>query len=447
MKIGLKPTNLKIFRPLKKVLIITYYWPPASGPGVQRFLKFVKYFSSFGVHSTILTVKDGSFPATDETLLDDVPMEVVVYKTKTVEPFAIYNSLRGKKGKELEVGMANIKDTTSFFGKIARWVRSNIFIPDARVGWNSYATRKALHVIKEDNIDTIITTGPPHSSHLIGKYLKENNDTIKWIADLRDPWTSIYYEKYLNRSENSKARNQKLEDDVLKTADHVVVVSEGMKREFQDRANAISIIPNGYDGEDIPTTAPKKSEKFVLSYIGSFKANQNINVFWQALATLIAQDKTFANVFELRLTGNINQEIKDAIDAYSLSNHVAYEGYVKHSEAVVKMTNAQLLYLPIPDAENNKMILTGKIFEYMASRTPILAIGPKDGNAADTLRACERGEMYGYEDQEGIQQKILDTYHAWKTNGHLNVLEESDVYMSYERKALTRVYADLVNRM
>jgi len=208
---------------MKKVLVITYYWPPASGPGVQRFLKFVKYFSSFGVHATILTVKNGSYPSVDASLLEDIPSEIITYKTKSIEPFAVYNMLRGKKGNSVEVGMGNIKNTTSLFGKISRYIRSNFFIPDARVGWNSYATKEAIRICKSDAIDTIITTGPPHSTHLIGMYLKKHVDGIKWIADLRDPWTSIYYEKYLKRSDKSATRNQELENRVLSMADQIVV--------------------------------------------------------------------------------------------------------------------------------------------------------------------------------------------------------------------------------
>jgi hypothetical protein len=432
---------------LSKVLIITYYWPPASGPGVQRFLKFVKYFSSFGVHPTVLTVKNGSYSSKDASLLDDVPMEVTTYKTKAIEPFALYNLLRGKKGKSIEVGMGNIKNPTSLFGKLSRYVRSNYFIPDARVGWNSYATKEAINICKNDGIDTIITTGPPHSTHLIGMYLKKKVDGIKWIADLRDPWTSIYYEKYLNRSEKSASRNQKLENDVLASADHVVVVSQGMKKEFQDRANSISVIPNGFDGADMKVGASGVSKKFVLAYIGNFKANQNIRAIWLALSELCKEDKHFNEHFALRLTGVINDEIRVAIESNDLGRHVEYEDFVKHDVAVSKMVNSNLLFLPIPQAENNQLILTGKIFEYMASHTPILSVGPIDGNAATILNDCERGEMFDYENKEGIKAKIREEYDFWRDHGGMGRKEESEEYKKYERKTLTKVYAELISKL
>jgi|TARA_R110000737_G_C14599043_1_gene488775 glycosyltransferase involved in cell wall biosynthesis len=432
---------------MKKILVITYYWPPASGPGVQRFLKFVKYFSSFGIHPTILTVKNGSYSSVDPSLMGDVPMEVSIYKTKAIEPFALYNLLRGKKGKSIEVGMGNIKNTTSLFGKLSRYIRSNFFIPDARVGWNSYATKEAIKICKRDGIDTIITTGPPHSTHLIGMYLKKNVDGIKWIADLRDPWTSIYYEKYLNRSKKSTQRNQELENEVLTTADQIVVVSHGMKQEFQDRTKSISVIANGFDGADINIGSMGVSKKFVFAYTGNFKANQNISPVWQALNELCKEDKNFNEHFVLRLTGFVNVEIRDAIDKNDLGRHVEYEDFVTHDVAVSKMVSSNLLYLPIPQAENNQLILTGKIFEYMASHTPILSVGPIDGNAATILTDCDRGEMFDYDNKEGIKSRIKTEYAHWKDHGGMGRKEESEEYRKYERKTLTKVYADLISKL
>ena len=432
---------------MKKILVITYYWPPASGPGVQRFLKFVKYFSSFGVHPTILTVKNGSYSSVDASLMEDVPMEVTTFKTKAIEPFAMYNLLRGKKGKSVEVGMGNIKNPTSLFGKISRYIRSNYFIPDARVGWNSYATKEAINICKRDGIDTIITTGPPHSTHLIGMYLKNNVDGIKWIADLRDPWTSIYYEKYLKRSEKSARRNQELENDVLATADHIVVVSQGMEKEFQERAKSISVIPNGFDGADMKASASGVSKKFAISHIGNFKSNQNIRVFWEALSQLCQEDIHFNKHFTLKLTGVVNEEIREAIGKNDLNRHVEYEDFVKHDIAVTKMVNSNLLYLPIPQAESNQLILTGKIFEYMASHTPILSVGPINGNAATILADCERGEMFDYENIQSIKSRIKDEYYYWKDHGGMSRKEESKHYMKFDRKTLTEVYADLISKL
>ncbi|MEE9438656.1 MAG: glycosyltransferase [Saprospiraceae bacterium] len=430
---------------MKKILIITYYWPPASGPGVQRFLKFVKYFSYFDIVPIILTVQNGSYSSSDESLLNDVPQGVQVYRTTTIEPFRIYNALRGKKGKGVEIGMGNIKNPDSTFKKLANYIRSNYFVPDARVGWNRSAKKKALQIIAKHDINTIITTGPPHSTHLIGLFLKSRIKNINWIADLRDPWVNIYYEKYLSRNKRSAALNQKLENEVLQFADKVVVVSEGMKTEFEDRSQMITIIPNGYDGADLKGIIDPQSEFFVIAYTGNYKVNQNIKSVWNAISQLCEDNLSFAANMKLEFTGPVNQEVKTSISEYKLQKNVQYSGFVKHEVAVQLMKQASLVYLPIPQSENNKMIITGKIFEYMASHTPILSVGPLDGNAADVLNNCERGPMYDYDNIEGIKQRILVEYNHWKNNNRKNRKEVSKLYEKYERKNLTRDYVNLMN--
>ena len=395
-----------------------------------------------------MTVENGSYPSEDPTLLKDVPSEINVYKTKTIEPFKFYNFLRGKKGKSVEVGMGNIKEPDSFFKKISNYIRSNYFIPDARVGWNPYAIKRALEIIDQEDIQTVITTGPPHSSHLIGQFIKKKyKDNLTWIADFRDPWTSIYYEKYLNRKEKAKRLNQKYEDEVLQEADHVVVVSEGMKEEFKSRALNIKVIPNGYDGDDISIGSKIDSKNFVLSYIGNFKANQNIDTFWSALNELSSEIPAFKENFKLRITGNVNDEILQAIQSNNIDELVEMENFVPHHDAVIRMQSANLLYLPIPKSENNKSILTGKLFEYLASHTPILSLGPIDGDAADILRTSGRKEMIDYTDIQAIKDRIIEEYNYWLENGRQKREVESDAYKKYERKHLTQLYASIIHAL
>lgn len=427
---------------MKKILIITYYWPPASGPGVQRWLKFVKYLNQAGYRPIILTVKNGGFPSIDESLINDVPENLKVYKTKTFEPFKIYNFLRGKKGKSIEVGMGNLKSKTSFFNSFANYIRSNFFIPDARIGWNKFARKKALKLIIENEIELVITTGPPHSTHLIGDYLKKKSE-IKWIADFRDPWSTIFYEKFLNRNEKSKNKNLKLESQVIKNCDALVVVSQGMKEEFDSDSTKISVISNGFDPSDMEKLETQPTPYFKLSYIGNLKRNQDVIALWEAISEL-AKDSKFAEKFKLSFTGNVTDSVKGSIEKYGISKFVEYNSFVGHKEATRLMSVANCLYLPIPNSENNKSILTGKIFEYMASGSPILSIGPKDGNASMILMDCGRSGMFDYNEKNEIKNFIKMNFDYWDDNFGLSKKHKDNLYMKYSRENLTKNLISLI---
>lgn len=427
---------------MKKVLIITYYWPPASGPGVQRWLKFSKYLKDFGWSPIILTVDGGSYVNEDPELLKDIPSDLKVFKTKSLEPFLIYNALRGKRGKSVEVGMGNIKGEPSFFKKVSTYIRSNYFVPDARVGWNRFAIPKAKNIVEKEGVSMIITTGPPHSTHLIGKAIKDQNG-IPWIADFRDPWTSIYYEKYLTRSKKSDLKNKRLENDTVQTSDVLLVVSNGMKDEFIDRNINTKVIPNGYDEDDLPEREKKATDIFKLSYIGNLKVNQSIKALWEAILELDQEIEDFK--FRLSFTGNVYEGVKSDILKYKIGHLTEYNLFVKHSEAFRLMSVANMLYLPIPQSDNNKLILTGKIFEYIASCSPILSLGPQNGNASELLDICKREKMLTYNDKVSIKEMIKKQYTFWLENAGMSFKHADDSYVQYSRRNITQSLAEIMN--
>ncbi len=423
---------------MKKILIISYYWPPASGPGVQRWLKFAKYLPQYDVHPIIITPRNGSYPNRDETLLNEVPASIKVVRTKTVEPFQWYNILTGqsKRGKSSSVGMGDIKGKKSLVQRIAAYIRANWFIPDARVGWVPYASMAAEKILKENNIDAVVTTGPPHSTHLVGLRLKKKYG-VKWVADMRDPWTEIYYNAYLPRTEKSRERDQKLEDEVLKAADLVTVVSPGLKASFEDWAKRIEVIYNGYDEADFELVgSSSRQDHFTISYIGNFKANQNIPALWQALAELTEEKEELKKYLKLELTGNIDPEIIKSIEEYGLTPFAKNQPFVDHQSAVKKMIESSALLFPIPQAPNNKEILTGKIFEYLASGTPLISIGPPDGDAANILRSLNRAEMLDYQEKEGIKKRISSLFETWLDERRTQRLPVENV-KAYSRMGLT----------
>jgi glycosyltransferase involved in cell wall biosynthesis len=427
----------------RKVLILTYYWPPASGPGVQRFLKISKYISDFGWQPVILTVENTSSSSVDYSLGDDVE-SLQVFKTKTFEPFEVYNRLSGKKGKQVGTGLIGFENNKGLFKKITLFIRANFFIPDARKGWSRFALKEATRIIEENKIEAIITTGPPHSVHLIGLKLKKKFG-LPLIADFRDPWTNIFYNKFFPRTKKTKIKDKKLEDSVLVNADLVTVVSNGLSEEFNDRAKKIEVVYNGFDPADIPEIIPDKSEKFRLSYVGNFKPNQNIESFWEAIAELKNEIPELSTNFILNLTGNLNSGLFEFIDKHDLNDIVEVNSYVAHSEAVKIMTNSGLLLFIIPNTDSNNLIITGKLFEYIASGSPVLSIGPINGNASEILNNSGRDKMIDYSEKDKIKEQIKRYYSLWlNESGKLFKHPASD-NQKFSRKHQAKQFADQLN--
>lgn len=389
----------------KHILVITYYWPPSGGAGVQRWLKFCKYLPNFGMQPIVLTVDEhqASYPQRDDSLLEEVSNDLRVVKTKTKEVLRFYRHL-SPTGELPHTGFGNEKHPT-LLQKISRFIRGNFFLPDPRRGWNKYAYKEACHLIEEENITTVITTSPPHSTQLIGLRLKRQYPHIKWVADLRDPWTDIYYNKDLYQTIFAKLYNARLERKVLESADEVITVSEECRRNFESKTHqtlAIQVIPNGYDETDfLPEESSKKTDKFILSYVGSLSPLYETKTFIAALQQL---PQAVKDKIKLRFVGSAHADLA------SLLNQVGIEtewlGYAEHKKAIGYMQEADMLLLFLPNQPENKGILTGKLFEYMATGKPILMIGFGDGDAAQLLRKYEEDGIYEFGQATQVSQFI-----------------------------------------
>ncbi len=422
---------------MKKVLIITYYWPPASGPGVQRYLKFAKYLPEFGWKPYIITVKNGSYSATDETLLDDVPDETEVLKTKTIEPFSIYNILTGQDKKNVTVGMMNMDPEGNPIKKMSLYARANLFIPDARKGWNNFAIKAAKNLIEKEEISTVITTGPPHSTHLVGLKLKKQLN-IKWIADFRDPWTNIFYNEALPRTASTQKKDKKLEDSVLKNADKIIVTNSGLRDEFLSRTSNIDVIYNGFDDTDLQYHPwEDKNRKFTIAHVGSLLPGQNIHNLWDTIKELHNENEDFASKLQLSFTGRVDQGVLDYLANCGLEENIEQNGFVPHKEAIKYMMTADLLLFIVPDTQRNHMITPGKLFEYIASRTHILSIGPVNGNISEILKSANREPMIDFNDRKQLKQRLLIEFTQWENADKQLKHEESDLEQ-FSRKGLTK---------
>lgn len=425
----------------KKLLIITYYWPPAGGPGVQRWLKFVKYLPEFGVQPVVYIPENPTYPIMDEKLVSEVSDKAIVLKNKIFEPYQLAGFFSKNKTKKISSGIIPNAKKQSALEKILLWIRGNLFIPDARVYWVKPSVNYLKRYIKENNIDTIVTSGPPHSLHLIGLELKQELD-IKWFADFRDPWTTIGYHKQLKLSDYANKKHKNLEKKVLNSADEIIVTSKTTKTEFQAiTTKPISVITNGYDVEKIEKQ-PLDS-KFSLAHIGSFLSERNPKILWQSLAELVSENETFATDLEIKLLGAVSQEVLTTISDYKLDSYLNNLGYVSHSEAVAHQRKSQVLLLIEIDSEETKSIIPGKLFEYMISERPIIAIGPKDSDFAEIISTTNTGVFFTYEEKEKLKRLLLGYYNLFLEQ-KLKVFPVG--LQEYSRRNLTEKLAEIIKK-
>ena len=424
---------------MKKVLIISYYWPPAGGPGVQRWLKFVKYLPEFGIEPIVYIPENPTYPIIDEAMGKDLPANTTIIKKRILEPYGFASLFNKKNIQKISSGIIPSQRKQTLSEKVALWIRGNLFVPDARVFWVRPSVRFLKKYIKENNIDTVITTGPPHSLHLIGMRLKAKAD-IKWIADFRDPWTSIGYHKSLRLSGFAENRHKNLEEDVLNSADQIIVTSKSTKAEFAEITDKpITVITNGYDQQIIESA--KLDEKFSVAHIGSLLSERNPVILWQALSELIKEIPRFASHFELKLIGTVSQEIIIAIQNYNLAEYTNQMGYVPHHEAIEHQRKSQVLLLIEINSIETISIIPGKIFEYMVSGRPIVAIGPNGSDFAEIIEETNTGVFITYAEKEKLKQTLLGYYNDYLAG---NLKCDAVGTEKYARKNLTASLAALL---
>ncbi len=394
---------------MKKVLILTYYWPPSGGPGVQRWLKFVKYLPDMGYEPVVVTVDSAkaTYPVIDESLLSEVPEKLQVISTATREPYGLYKKLSGRKQVPYS-GFTN-ESSDGWLSKTSRFLRGNLFVPDARKGWNYFAVKKAGELIKKHNIQFLITTSPPHSTQLAGLKLKELFPEITWLADLRDPWTDIFYYSKMLHLPHIKKKDLKFENTVLQNADTVITVSEFLRKIFLKKTGVkdhekIHVITNGFDPGDFgKAVAIPDDNIFKLTYVGTISDEYDLSGFIKALEKVKAEIK---EELKIVFAGNICRRWKQPL-MEKFSDIIQFKGHISHQEAITEMQRADMLLLVIPDITQNEGIITGKIFEYLAASRPVLGIGPKSGDAAIVLDKTRTGQMFSYHDHEAMYRFIM----------------------------------------
>lgn len=426
----------------KKILIITYYWPPAGGPGVQRWLKFVKYLPDFGIQPVVYIPENPTYPIVDENLVKEVSDKAIILRQKIFEPYQLASFLSKNKTKKISSGIIPNQKKQSFLDKTFLWIRGNLFIPDARVFWVKPSVAYLEKYIVENNIDTIVTSGPPHSLHLIGLELKQKLD-LKWFADFRDPWTTIGYHKSLRLSSFAAKKHKALEHQVLNTADTIIVTSKTTKTEFQAiTSKPITVITNGYDTEQVEKQT--LDTKFSLAHIGSFLSERNPLILWESLAELLHEIPDFKSHLEVKLIGAVSQEVLETITQFGLNAYLNNLGYVSHAEAIAHQRKSQVLLLIEINSEDTKSIIPGKLFEYMVSNRPIIAIGPNGSDFAEIITNTNTGVFFDYSEKMKLKSVILDFYNQFLEGK----LQSNGVGLqNYSRKNLTKELVELLNKI
>lgn len=430
---------------MKKVLFISYYWPPSGGSGVQRPLKFVKYLREFGWEPVVYTSSNGEVPEIDQSLLKEVPEGITVLKQPILEPYSIYKFFTGKKGKEKIDPNFFSRKKVGWKDKLAIWIRSNFFIPDARQWWINPSTKYLVDYIKENKIDAIISTGPPHSMHLIALNLKRKTG-LPWLADFRDPWTNIDYFKNLILTEASRKKHQRLEKEVLAEADKVIIVGKTWGEELEVIAERkVDIITNGYDEADFQLNPrPELDAKFSIVHLGMFSKGRNHEVFWKVIKNIADENADFKNDILLKFYGKYDVSAVEYMNKYDLGFCTGFYEYVPHNEIIKVQYSSQVLYLSVNDTPNVKGIMTGKVFEYMAVKRPILCIGPNNGDAAEIINSTKSGFVSEFLDEVTLKQNILKLYYNYKNNIHF----EGGVGLEqFTRKGLTKQLATFLNEI
>jgi glycosyltransferase involved in cell wall biosynthesis len=429
---------------MKKVLLITYYWPPAGGSGVQRPLKFAKYLREFGWEPVILTVADGEFPEIDNTLLKEVPNDIVVIKRPIREPYSIFKLFTGKKKEEKVNPNFFSQKKKGFLSNVAVFIRSNFFIPDARMWWIKPTSKFLVEYLKENKIDAIISTGPPHSLHVIAKNVKAKTN-IPWLADFRDPWTEIDYFKELILLPFAKKKHEQMEKEVLKAADKVVCVTPSWSQSLEKiGGRKVDIVFNGFDPADFSNDPVTLDKKFTVVHTGMFSKGRNHEVLWKAMAELVKENKEFADQIEIHFYGSVDGSVNEYAQQYGILDKVTIHKYVPHTEIVKIIRQSQVLYSSINDTPNSKGILTGKLFEYMATKRPILCIGPLDGDSGHVIKESQCGLISSFDDVENLKKNILTFFEAFLQNIEISNNSKIEIY---SRKYLTGKLANLLNEI
>jgi glycosyltransferase involved in cell wall biosynthesis len=435
-------------KPRRKVLIISYYWPPSGGIGVLRCLKIAKYLRQFGWEPVVFTAKNAHYPGHDESNFKDIPPGLTVLKQPIFEPYAWYKKFSGKPADaNVNNDLVAATDAGSWQHRLAVFIRSNFFIPDARAFWVKPSVKFLLHWLKNNPVDAIFSDGPPHSNTLIACRVKQQTG-LPWLADFQDPWTQVDYYQRLHLLPWADAKHRRLEQQALATADALTIVSPTWKRDIERLgARNVHVVPWGYDEADFAGLHFAPDWKLTLTHAGLVGEDRNPTGLWQALAQLAQTEPGFAQVFKLQLVGQVAPAVQAQIARHGLASLVEVRPAVPRAEALQLQFNSQALLLLLNQADNAQGRIPGKLFENLASRRPVLCLGPPGSDVDYILRQTGAGAALAHADVTGIQAALRGFYHTYKAAGNLPSPTDPTALAAYTNRRLTGQIAALLDAM
>lgn len=430
---------------MKKVLIITYYWPPSGGGGVQRWLKFAKYLPEFGWTPIIYTPSNPQFENIDERLSKDINPELKVFTQPISEPYKLFNRLFFFKKRSFKQGVVSEKSKRSIFESLVSWIRGNLFVPDPKVNWVKPSVKYLNSLIRSENIKHVVTTGPPHSMHLIGLKLKEKNE-ILWTADFRDPWSDWDILDLFHLSNRSREKHKRLEEQVVNNADAVISVSKSWGRALQQRYDKkTTLITNGYDQEDFEAFQAVRVNEFRMLHAGLLNSYRNNGSLWQVLEELLREDDDFSKVFKLVLAGNVTAEATRQIKNFPmLSERTIVLGYIDHNALMEEYAKAAILLLLQNDSKNSMGHIPAKVFEYLATDIPICAIGNPESDLKHIIEEYNPIEICAPDDLVLQKANISTVFNSFHDNKALPKRKDPE---DFQRKRLTKTLAEVLNSL
>jgi glycosyltransferase involved in cell wall biosynthesis len=399
---------------MKRILIITYYWPPSGGGGVMRWLKFARYLPASGWQPVIVTPENPDPSSVDASLEKEIPPEAEVIKLPIWEPYDIYRKITGKSREvKFKAGYISEASSKGWKDKLSVFIRGNFMIPDPRKYWVRPTVKYLLNYLDKNPVDVIVSTGPPHSMHLIALKLRQKLD-IPWIADFRDPWTHIDFYHRLRLTKWADRKHKSLEKQVLQTADLVTTVSWSWAEDFKKiYPREIVVVTNGFDPEDFNFEDLETDREFSIIHIGSFNKDRNPVMLWKVIGEKVKSDENFRKELKIRFVGQTDQSIFNSLEENGLTEYAEDTGYVDHKKSLKFLKQARLLLLPLNDAPNVSGIIPGKLFEYVAAGRPILVVGPEEGDSAKIIKETGAGKVAGFNDKHGLKKIIDDSFQAF----------------------------------